>query len=90
MVFHVPDGRKVTALVNATPIRSKDGRVESVVVMLQDMTSFEKLERLRAEFLGTVSHELRSPLTSIKGSVVTLLEGVEDLDPAEMVQFFAS
>ena len=71
LVLHVPDGRSVTTLVNATPIRSEAGTVESVVVTLQDLAPLEELERLRAEFLGMVSHELRTPLTSIKGSVTT-------------------
>ena len=87
IVIQVPDGRSVTTLVNATPIRSPDGQVESVVVTLQDLTPLEDLERLRAEFLGMVSHELRAPLTSIKGSADTILESPSSLDPAEMVQF---
>ena len=88
IVLLAPDGRSVTALVNATPIFSEDGEVESVVVTLQDMTPLEDLERLRAEFLGMVSHELRIPLAAIKGSTDTLLENAADLDPAEMTQFF--
>ncbi len=87
IVMQVPDGRSVTTLVNATPIRSQDGEVESFVVTLQDMTSLEELGRLRAEFLGMVSHELRVPLTSIKGSAITLLDDSSDLDPAELRQF---
>ena len=86
-VIQIPDGRSVTTLVNATPIRSEEGEVESVVVTLQDMTPLEELERLRAEFLGMVSHELRTPLTSIKGSADTLLEASTELDYAEMAQF---
>ncbi len=83
-----PDGRSITTLVNATPTHSEDGAdVESVIVTLQDMTSAGELERLRAEFLAMVSHELRAPLTSIKGSVTTLLQTPSDLDPAEMLQF---
>ena len=39
IVMQIPDGRSVTALVNATPIRSEDGEVESFVVTLQDMTA---------------------------------------------------
>ena len=88
IVIEVPGGGSVTTLVNATPIRSEEGEVVSVVVTLQDMTPLEELERLRAEFLGMVSHELRTPLTSIKGSAATLTEAVSDLDPAEMLQFF--
>ena len=88
MVLSVPDGRSVTTLVNATPIRSADGEVESMIVTMQDLAPLEELERLRAEFLGLVSHELRAPLTAIKGSAATVLGASPALDPAEMVQFF--
>ena len=87
IVMGVPDGRSVTVLLNATPILSDDGKVESVVVTMQDMTDVEETERLRAEFLAMVSHELRMPLTSIRGAAATLLEATTDLDPAEMRQF---
>ena len=87
IVIEVPDGRSVTTLVNATPIRSGNGEVESCVVTIQDMTALEELERLRAEFLAMVSHELRTPLTSVKGSITTLLDPPSPLNPAEMRQF---
>ena len=88
VVLQVPDGRSVTTLINATPIRPEGGKAESVVVTLQDMTSLEELERMRAEFLGMVSHELRAPLASIAGSADTVLKEASELDPAEMIQFF--
>ena len=88
IVLQAPDGQSVTTLINATPIFSEEGEVESVVVTMQDMTPMEELERLRAEFLGMVSHELRTPLAAVKGSVDTLLESASDLDSAEMTQFF--
>ncbi|MDE0381980.1 MAG: response regulator [Rhodospirillales bacterium] len=87
VVLSVPDGRSVRTLINATPIRSADGGVATVVVTMQDLAPLEELERLRAEFLGMVSHELRAPLTSIMGSAATLLEESADLDPAEMHEF---
>ena len=87
IVLSVPDGRSVRMLVNATPIRSADGMVESVVVTLQDLTPLNELERLQTEFLGMVSHELRAPLTSIKGSAPTLLRPSPELDPAERREF---
>ncbi|MCY4438899.1 MAG: GAF domain-containing protein, partial [Deltaproteobacteria bacterium] len=82
MVLSVPDGRNVTTLVNTTPIRSEDGEVVSVVVTLQDLAPFQELERLRAEFLSMVGHELRAPLTSIKGSAATLLGESTAAEPA--------
>ena len=88
IALRVPDGRSVSVLLNATPIHSEEGEeVTSFVVTLQDMTPIEEQERLRAEFLAMVSHELRAPLTSIKGSVTTLLEAAGELDPAETTQF---
>ena len=88
IVMAVPDGRSVTVLLNATPIRSEEGAVESVVVTMQDMTAVEEQERLRAEFLAMVSHELRMPLTSIKGSAATMLGSAMEVDPAVVRQFF--
>ena len=88
MVIEVAGGRSVTTLVNATPIRSAEGAVESLVVTLQDLAPLAELERSRTEFLSLVSHELRAPLTSIKGSAATVLGASPALDPAEMLQFF--
>ncbi len=87
IVLAVPGGSSVTVLVNATPIRSESGQVGSFVVTLQDLTDLEELEWLRAEFLAMVSHELREPLTSVKGSITTLLDATTALDAAEVVQF---
>ena len=88
IVLSVPDGRRVTTLINATPIHGDDGEAASVVVTLQDLASFEELERMRAEFLGMVSHELRAPLTSIKGSAATVLHSARVFDRAEVREFF--
>ena len=87
VVIRSADGAAFSTLLNATPIRSEDGEVSSVVVTLQDISPLEELERLRAEFLGMVSHELRAPLTSIKGSAATMLNSASRLDPAEAQQF---
>ena len=54
---------------------------------MQDLTPLNELERLQTEFLGMVSHELRAPLTSIKGSAAALLRTSPELDPAEMREF---
>ena len=88
VVLSVPGGRSVTTLINATPIRSADGIVESVVVTIQDLAPLEELERQRTEFLGMVSHELLAPLTSIKGSAATALGGPTAPRTAETQQLF--
>ena len=59
-----------------------------MVVTLQDLADVEEPERLRADFLAMVSHELRMPLTSIKGSATTIMDVRRpDLDPAVVRQF---
>ena len=87
MTLLAPGGGSVSVLVNATPIRSDGGEVETYVVTLQDLTELEEVGRLRADFLAMASHELRAPLTSIKGSAATLRDLGPSLDPAEMLQF---
>ena len=88
MVLSVPDGRSVTTLINATPIHSADGALESVVITMQDLAPVQKLERLRSEFLSMVNHELRTPLAAIKGSTAAVLGSSRGFVPAEMLQFF--
>ena len=87
MLISVPDRRSIRVLVNATPIRAEDGAVGSVVLTIQDLAPLDEIERLRTEFLGLVSHELREPLAAIRGSAMTLLEDAAALDPAEMREF---
>ena len=87
VVLSTPDARSVTVLVNVTPIHSSDGAVESVVITVQDLAPLQELEQQRAEFLEMVSHELRAPLSAIKGSAATLVETSSSLDRAEMRAF---
>ena len=87
IIVEAPNGRSVRLIVNASPIYSDQGQIESLAVTLQDMAPLEDLERLRAEFLGMVSHELRTPLATIKGSTTTLASESADMDPAVMDQF---
>ena len=88
IVLSVPGGPSVTTLVNATPIHARDGTLESMVVTMQDMAPLQEIERMRSEFLGMVSHELRAPLISIKGSTATVLGTSYALDPAEIREIF--
>ena len=88
VVLSVQDGRSITMLINATPIKFEGGAVESVVVTMQDLGPLEEQERQRAEFLGMVSHELRAPLGAVKGLAATAQGYSRAADPAEVQQFF--
>ena len=88
VVIQGQNGESLTILVNVSPIKLDDGEVVSVVVTIQDAERQEGTERLRSDLLGLVSNELRTPLTTIKGSAATALGSTSPLDPAEMRQFF--
>jgi two-component system phosphate regulon sensor histidine kinase PhoR len=55
-----------------------DGEPNGTLVMFQDLTELRSLQTMRREFVGNVSHELRSPLAAIKAIVETLEEGAID------------
>jgi two-component system phosphate regulon sensor histidine kinase PhoR len=60
--------------INATPIFEKNS-VSGCLLVIHDITQIRRLETMRKDFVANVSHELKTPLTSIKGFVETLLEG---------------
>lgn len=54
-------------------------KITGIVIIIQDITEIRRLENMRRDFVANVSHELKTPLTSIKGFVETLKDGaVED------------
>ncbi|MHD0397481.1 two-component system histidine kinase PnpS [Staphylococcus simulans] len=61
------------------PILSRKKKsMQGMVVVLHDITSLKKLENLRREFVANVSHELKTPITSIKGFAETLIDGAKN------------
>jgi len=63
--------------INATPIFDNN-IVSGCLIVIHDITEIRRLETVRSDFVANVSHELKTPLTSIKGFVETLLEGALD------------
>lgn len=68
-----PKERTVDA--HAAPIFGVQGEPRGVVVVLYDISELKHLERVRAEFVANVSHELKTPVTAVKGFAETLLSG---------------
>jgi signal transduction histidine kinase len=60
-------------LVTASYVRNAERELTRLVVALRDTHARERIERSRANLVSTVAHELRSPLTSVKGFTATLL-----------------
>jgi two-component system phosphate regulon sensor histidine kinase PhoR len=59
----------------ATALRDAQGQDIGVLVVLNDVTQLRHLENIRRDFVSNVSHELKTPITSIKGFVETLRDG---------------
>lgn len=65
--------------VNFAPFENEEeAEVAGLIFVLQDVTQNEKLDKMRQEFVANVSHELKTPLTSIKSYVETILDGLVD------------
>jgi len=65
------------------PVRVREKSLPGVILFMQDITEKRKLEQMRSDFVSNVSHELKTPLTSIKGFIETLREGaLEDKETA--------
>ncbi len=64
-------------LIKTSPIRSNNGEVDNSgwIISIQDVTIVHKLEQLRTEFVSNVTHELKTPITSIRGFIETLKSG---------------
>jgi two-component system phosphate regulon sensor histidine kinase PhoR len=70
--------------VNGTPLIDASGNRIGALLVLNDMTRLKKLERMRRDFVANVSHELKTPITSIQGFVETLQTGaINDRKDAE-------
>ena len=72
--------------VTGTTLRDADGKSIGVLAILDDVTETRKLESMRKDFVANVSHELKTPITSIKGYVETLRDGTVS-DASKMEDF---
>ncbi|MBU6221854.1 MAG: HAMP domain-containing protein [Planctomycetes bacterium] len=77
--------RDRTIRLRGTALRDVSGEGGAVIV-LNDVTDIQRLENVRRDFVANVSHELKTPVASIKGFVETLLDGAAD-DPVDNRRF---
>ena len=74
---------------NVAPVTNAAGTVNSAVAVFLDLTEIHRVERMRRDFVANVSHEFKTPLTSIRGYTETLLSGAKD-DPKIAADFLST
>ena len=84
-VFWRKDGTAVPVEYSATPLL-EEGQVCGMVVAFQDVSERRRLEKMKDEFISTVSHELKTPLTSLRASLGLIQSGTLDKRPEKQRQ----
>ena len=85
----LPD-RRVPVLASATPLFGPAGELVGAVEILRDISTLKALEREREDFVSMLSHDLKSPITSIVGSLDLVREGRLGAINEEQREFLAS
>lgn len=71
-------GEPILLQTHAVPLRDEDSKSMGMLLVMNDLTKLNRLENIRQDFVANVSHELKTPITAIKGYVETLLDGALD------------
>jgi two-component system, OmpR family, phosphate regulon sensor histidine kinase PhoR len=83
----IRDGEQDRCLqIHTTALKSAENKVIGALLVLNDITRLRQLETVRRDFVANVSHELKTPITSVKGYVETLLDGGMH-EPADLQRF---
>ncbi|MEY4723453.1 MAG: hypothetical protein RLZZ324_966, partial [Candidatus Parcubacteria bacterium] len=70
-----PDGGETVLRMAASPVKDPSGRLRGAVAVFEDATKEHEVDRMKSEFVSFASHQLKTPLTSIKWSVESLTNG---------------
>ncbi|ECL7058246.1 cell wall metabolism sensor histidine kinase WalK [Listeria monocytogenes] len=73
IVLYFP--REMILDASVSPILGENGEITGIILLLHDITQIRHLENVRSEFVTNVSHELKTPVTALKGFAETLLDG---------------
>jgi two-component system phosphate regulon sensor histidine kinase PhoR len=82
--IELPEEKYLT--VKVSPLFYKESDLSGFVAVFHDITDIKKLEQVRKDFVANVSHELKTPITAIKGFADTLLDGALS-DPENATRF---
>ena len=76
--------RQTVLKIKVTPMKGVEGTIEGTLLVINDNTNLNRLETIRKDFVSNVSHELKTPVTSIKGYIETLHDGaINDAEAAK-------
>jgi PAS domain S-box-containing protein len=78
-----PDGTEATIRGNATPVVSDDGQILGTVFTFRDVTAQRELDQRKNEFVATIAHHLRTPLTVVKGQAQYLERRITHARPLD-------
>jgi len=78
------NGSRFPVNVIITPLRDEDGVVNGFLGVIEDVSPAREMERMKSDFTAVVSHELRSPLTSIRGSIGLILGAMAGSLPSKV------
>jgi len=67
------DGTEYPVAISASPIRQKNGSIIGIVIVFRDVSREREIDRMKNDFISSITHELRTPLTSIRAYTETLL-----------------
>ncbi|GAB4300728.1 MAG: ATP-binding protein [Myxococcota bacterium] len=80
------EGEEKYLTFHGSKLKNDRGENIGALIVLRDTTRIKRLERIRKDFVANVSHELKTPITSIKGFLETLMES-KTCDPEEIKKF---
>jgi signal transduction histidine kinase len=78
LVLERSDGRRIPVLISGAPVHDNAGALVSVVLVFQDTTRLKELDEVKNEFLSMITHDLRTPISTIKGVSSLALALVDD------------
>ncbi|MCX5869387.1 MAG: ATP-binding protein [Deltaproteobacteria bacterium] len=80
------DGQEKYFYAHGARLQDSQGHITGALIVINDVTSLRRLESMRRDFVANVSHELKTPITSIEGFAETLLDGALD-EPEDARRF---
>lgn len=83
MLIDTVDGHELPISVSGAPVRSRGGAITGAVIVCRDMTKMQRLQEAKDDFLSIASHELKTPLTSLRGYTQLLRQRLLGVGPAD-------